>query len=563
MMLGSPFRSRQHQRAAYTNRRLQIECLEARHVLDGGLVALANDAFDLRENGPQTLLDVLSNDTFDSQYGGAQRITSVSYGSEGGRIAIAADQRSILYTPPADFFGVETFVYAVDGRFTAEVTVGVQAPLAFDDYVIPPDGLVHELGVLESDLFWPGYSGGQQITAVSVGSAGGEIVIAPDGQSVLYTPPGGAFGKETFIYVVDDLYPAEVTIQIPQTLLADEFEVVQHAPPQVFHVLANDPFWANYPGPGRITHATAPQLGTVAISSDGQSVIYTPSGGNAWDSFRYVVDGEYEASVTVRIHRPVRDDSFEVDRNTTGYYYNVLANDTYFDLNNVPHDVVDQVTSVTQPASGGVVTIAAGGQGVYYTPPADFYGTDTFTYLADGVHQATARVQVTRPVRDDYIAAGVYQDTPDGLLDVLANDFIGNGYSGPGLITAVGPTDNGGQLTISDNGKTLFYTSADGFTGYDHFSYTVDGELSANVTVYVRPLAVSDTYGFSGDPPRGPYSLSVLSNDNFQHGYTGPGVITAATVYIGSGQVSIQNGQSLSFTPGASRFNYIRYTVDD
>ncbi len=101
-------------------RQLGLELLEGRYVLNGQAV-LVDDAFSLQENGPQTQLHVLANDTFGSEYQGPQQITSVSFGSEGGRIEIAEGGRSVLYTPPADFFGTETFVYAVDGSLTAQV----------------------------------------------------------------------------------------------------------------------------------------------------------------------------------------------------------------------------------------------------------------------------------------------------------------------------------------------------------------------------------------------------------------------------------------------------------
>ena len=136
----------------------------------------------------------------------------------------------------------------------------------------------------------------------------------------------------------------------------------------------------------------------------------------------------------------MRDDWFEVDQNSTSFFYNVTANDTYRDLNNYVHDVIDRVTSVTQSEKGGTVAISPDGQGILYSPPAGFSGNDTFTYIADGKHKATVSVQVTRPVRDDHISTGVYQDTPGGVLNVLSNDFLGNGYTGPRLITAVGPT---------------------------------------------------------------------------------------------------------------------------
>jgi uncharacterized secreted protein with C-terminal beta-propeller domain len=523
---------------------------------------LVDDSFDLHQNGPQVALEVLSNDVFDGQYGGPRLITSVSYGSEGGRIAIAPDRRAVLYTPPADFFGTESFVYAVDGQFTARVDVNVAAPLAFDHFEIPPDGLVHELAVLANDPFWDGYEGPREISSVSVGSAGGTVTITPGGDAVSYTPPDGAFGKETFTYVVDDLYPAQVTVEIPKTLEGDQFELVQHAPPQTFHVLANDPFWPHYPGERRITHVTEAQLGTVEISSDGQSVVYTPTNGSGGDSFRYVVDGTYEATVSVRIYRPVRDDSFEVDRNSTGFFYNVTDNDTYRDVHNVLHDVIDRVTSVTQPESGGTVEVSSDERGIVYTPPSDFSGGDTFTYVADGVHEATVHVNVTRPVRDDYISGSVYQDTPNAVLNVLANDFVGNGYTGPRLISDVGPTDNGGVITIRGDSKAILYTPAPYYTGYDHFTYRVDGDLEANVTVYVRPLAQSDYFQFAPDPAHGPYTLGVLANDYFGFGYPGPARITSASVTSGSGQVTVENGTILTFQPGSAGSHILQYTVD-
>ena len=53
----------------------------------------------------------------------------------------------------------------------------------------------------------------------------------------------------------------------------------------------------------------------------------------------------YEANVTVVLHRPVQDDWFNVDENSTGYFYNVTLNDTYRDEHYHVHDVIDSVTS--------------------------------------------------------------------------------------------------------------------------------------------------------------------------------------------------------------------------
>ena len=66
---------------------------------------------------------------------------------------------------------------------------------------------------------------------------------------------------KVFTYVVDDLYPARVTIHSPTTLVADSFDVVKHTPPTALHVLDNDPFWAGYSGPKQITQITKSRYG--------------------------------------------------------------------------------------------------------------------------------------------------------------------------------------------------------------------------------------------------------------------------------------------------------------
>lgn len=545
-------------------RSLRVEQLESRHLLDGS-AQLTDDAFELRQNGPQTTLDLLANDQFSDDYDGQRLMTSVSYGSEGGRIEIASGGENLLYTPPADFFGTESFVYAVDSDFTARAYVTIQAPLEFDQFEIPPDGVTRQLGVLDNDPFWPDYAGPRRVTSVSVGSAGGTVEIGPDAHTIEYTPPTGAYGKETFIYVVDNIYPAQVSVEIPVTLKNDQYEFVQHDPPRTLAVLNNDPFWEGYGGPRQITHVTESQLGAqLEISPDGQEIVYRQPDDfllGRWDSFRYVVDGAYEANVSVVMHRPVRDDYFEVDENSSGFFYDVTRNDTYRDLNNRVHDVIDRVTSVTQAESGGAVAVSVDRQGVLYTPAAGFTGSDVFTYTADGVHKSTVRVQVTRPVRDDYVQTGVFQDTPNNVVDVLANDFLGNGYAGVRLISDVGPTDQGGVAAIRSDGKAILYTPAAGFTGQDHFSYTVDGTLQAVATVYVRALAEHDSFTFCPDRAHGALAIDVLANDHFDRGYRGRGQITAVEVVSGAGQVSLSD-EGIVFNAQQSGSHQLLYTVD-
>ena len=557
------------------------------------MAQLVDDAVDVNQNGLEQPLEVLANDVFGEEYTGQRRITSVSFGSEGGRVEIAADGRAIDYAPPADFAGTENFAYFVDNRLSATVTVTVSSPLAADGYEFPPDGQVRVLDVLANDPFWPGYGDLREITFVSQTSLGSEVAIADDGKSILYTPARDAFGKDALVYIVDDLYPAQVTIEVPNPLKNDRYlEIVQNSENNVLGVLGNDFFWPGYSQPGKITFVTEPTSGaTLTIATDGKTLSYTPPDEfSGRDNFTYVVDGVYEAHVNLQVRRPVQDDRFEMDIGGTDHPLDLTANDhfSYWDRGRwIERDVVDRVTSVGETAEGGTVTIMAHGQGVLYSAPAGFEGTDTFEYIADGKHKATVTVNVTRPVRGD--SRTVYEDHVNNRLDVLLNDFMGNGYNGPGIITSVaeapvsprfpivaadwgqpgdptppGETVQRGSMTIAPDGKWLVYTPAPGYTGVDVFSYTVDGDFEATVRVSVKSAVTNDYIQLDPDPSATEYSLYVMGNDHFGWNYPGPGVITAVGAADNGGRATIsENGRFLLFVPADGSAGRFTYTVDD
>ncbi len=539
--------------------------------MDAGGATLADDSLEIRQNSAEQSLDLLGNDFFAADYSGARRITAVSYGSEGGRIAIEDDGRSVSYAPPADFSGTETFAYYVDNQWSANATVTVLPLLAPDQYEFPPDGEARNLRVLDNDPFWADYDGARKITLTSATSLGGALEIAADGQSLIYTPPLDAFGKDYFVYIVDDLYPAEVRIDVPNPLEPDRYpDIVQNSEDNLFRVLTNDVFWTGYTGDRVITHVIQPARGgTVTIADDGKTLSFTPATDySGSDSFRYVVDGLYEANVTLTVHRPVRDDRFELDTNTVDYPLPVTENDQYsfYDgSRRVTRDVVERVTWVGDTAHGGTVEITADGQRVIYSAPPGFEGRDTFDYIADGKHLATVVVDVMRPVRDDSIYQGVYEDTTERRLDVLENDFKGNGYRGPKIITSVSETSEGGTLTIAAAGRWLVYTPPSGFRGIDTFSYTVDDEYEADVRVQVRSIFSVHSHRYLDPYPlQDEYVLHVLPHNPSSKGYQGSGLITAVNEVTNGGHATISDdGQSIRFVPGDGGQHLISYTVDD
>ena len=227
----------------------------------------------------------------------------------------------------------------------------------------------------------------------------------------------------------------------------------------MFNVLANDPFWPGYTGERRITGVADVSEGTtVTISADGKSLSYTSLREPQPAPLRSDISSTVPTNrrVSVLVYRPVQDDSFEVDRNSTGFFFNVTANDFYRDSHNIVHDVIDRVTSVTQPASGGTVTISADGKGNRLHAGGRLLGK-RHVHLhrrrrarSDGARASDAARARRLPVNS------AIQDTPNVVLDVLANDFVGNGYTGAKLITSVGATKNGGTVTIRATARQFF-----------------------------------------------------------------------------------------------------------
>ena len=103
--------------------------------------SLTADSFTVAEDSADNALDVLANDGLGSD----ALITDVSADGRTGTATIAADGKSIVYTPAADFVGTDRFEYTVlSGGVTqvGEVEVMVEnvidGPTANDD-VYPDD----------------------------------------------------------------------------------------------------------------------------------------------------------------------------------------------------------------------------------------------------------------------------------------------------------------------------------------------------------------------------------------------------------------------------------------
>ena len=154
----------------------------------------------------------------------------------------------------------------------------------------------------------------------------------------------------------------------------------------------------------------------------------------------------------------------------------VLANDVGSSLT---------ITAVTQGANGSVIN---NGTNVSYTPNANFFGADSFTYtISDGSNTDTATVNVTvTPVNDPPVAVNdAYATANVAAPGVLANDSDIDGDSLTAIL-ATGPSN--GTVVLNPNGGFV-YTPNPGACGPDSFTYRAnDGTTNSNVATVTITL---------------------------------------------------------------------------
>ena len=559
-------------RSRRTGRRLTrthppaCEMLEVRQMLDASAPALVNGVYELQSDGSSYELDVL-----DGQPDGAT-IASVSNGSLGGHVEVSADGRALNYTPFPGTSGTETFFYALtvgEGAAvgnTTQVTAELQSPAENDSLTVIENSDAVRVDVLANDMLPPDYDGPGVITAVSFGSSGGDVEITDDGLAVIYQPAPDGSGIEQFAYIIDDTFAATVSVEI-ERVVDDRFVSFDVAPGGTFAVQLpdDDIFTDEYSGPRQITSVAGAEHGTVAVGSDGSSLVYTPGSGlqNVTDSVGVTFDGRYAVLVSFHIGDATANDNVSLDAGSTDFEIDVLANDPI--QNGLLPDVSAEdivITAVSEPSQSGRVQISGDGRRVIYSSPDGFLGVESFTYTVTGGYESTVFVDLSSPVRKDF--ESVLQDGGESELDVLANDFLGNGTpAGPRVITAVSEPGRG-TVRVSDDGSRLLYTPEDGFTGQDSFTYEVNGETEANVSVRVESRVQNDRFAERLTPSLDPIGLPVLDNDRaFQSGANG--TITAVTQPTTGGVVEIaSDGRSLIFVSDEMQSGSIRftYTVD-
>jgi VCBS repeat-containing protein len=419
-----------------------------------------NDSYSLDEDtvllvpGP----GVTANDT-DAE-GSALSATLVA-GPAHGALALNANG-SFTYAPDANFSGTDSFSYkANDGALDSNV-VNValavapvnDAPVAKDDAVTTAEDTPVSGNVIGNDA---DADGDALSAALLDGPSHGALEFVSDG-SFTYTPSANFNGMDSFTYKVNDgkLDSNVVTVALAVApmndapVAADDAVTTAEDTPVSGNVIGND---ADIDGDSlTAVLLDGPSHGALDFAADG-SFTYTPAANySGADSFSYQVsDGQANSgAATVQLAvAPVNDAPVAADDAVP------TPEDTPVSGNVLDNDVDAEDDSLTAALLGGpshgALDFSTNGT-FTYTPAADYFGADSFTYqISDG--------QANSGVASVQLAIAPVNDLPVANDDVVPERSLA---SGPIHVAVIGGTTGGMRAAAAQlNDSTAFSIDAD------------------------------------------------------------------------------------------------------
>ena len=246
----------------------------------------------------------------------------------------------------------------------------------------------------------------------------------------------------------------------------------------------------------------------------------------------------------------------------------VLSNDSDPD-----GDTLTVASAAVTSGEGGSVAVNPNNT-LSYTPPADWYGTATGTYVADdgaGGQTSGGWTVTVLNVNDAPVAANNTSNATEGdasvVLDLTAfvTDVEGDTLSF--TVYTNEPTEQGGQVSITSGGACTYTPPSANWNGTDTFTYTVsDGNGGSDTgTLTFVFAAVNDAPTASNFTTTTPYNTAVdidvlsLASAADVDGDT----LSLANPLPASGTATLINGNTgLRFTPQSGSEGNVLIAVD-
>ncbi|MEO5915483.1 MAG: Ig-like domain-containing protein [Luteolibacter sp.] len=503
-----------------------------------------SDSFSTNENIPLVVAaaGVLANDT-DVDF---TPLTALLVAPPNHGTVMLNSNGSFVYTPNADFFGTDSFTYrARDGiadsnvaTVTITVIPVVYPPLARADGFSTNENtalVVPAAGVLANDTD-PRL---RPLTAIRDSNPShGSLVFNSNG-GFTYTPAGDYFGPDSFSYhatnglLNSNIVMVNLTVNevIPAPVAAADSYSTSESIALVIPasgVLQNDSDPRSRPLTAVL--GAGPAHGSIVLNANG-SFNYIPN--NKFfgiDSFTYRANNGALDSLPVTVLLTVTEvipppvavpNSYVTNQNTSLVVHatGVLANDS--DPRSRPI-----TASLDAGPVHGILVLNTDGSFVY-TPGADYFGPDSFTYHANNgvLDSNTVTVNLTvKEVIPEPVAIEDSYSTNEGVeLVVPASGVLGNDTDPDSKpLTAVQDVPSAhGTLSLEPDGS-FTYTPNTNFYGTDRFSYHANNGRADSAVVIVTltvnevipaPLARDDGYLADEDTLLIVPAAGVLAND--------------------------------------------------
>ncbi|MEA5501922.1 Ig-like domain-containing protein, partial [Halotia wernerae UHCC 0503] len=463
-------------------------------------------------------------------------------GPSHGTVTVAPDG-SFVYTPANGYDGTDAFTYVVsDGKGgTATATVSLtlvgdnDAPVATNTaFALDEDTVLNgNLGIVDPE--------GHAFTyALADGPDHGTLMLGPNGTFV-YTPAENYHGGDSFQISLTDVFGATQTqtislavasvIDVPR-LDPIHITIDEDSGPITFPVTVVNPDGLAF---GVSSGTWSSPLGSYAWSNDGQSLTFTPNAdanGTAdlslilWDA------NGVGTQVPVVIDILPVDDGPRVDQPN----FNMLE-DTIFagriDARDPDGGGIAGFTLVDGP-DVGEFTLNSDGT-FTFTPPADYYGNVSFTYVVTDTTGASSTLTSTIAVANVGDPPVTWPQSFTGTEDSLISGKL-EGYDPDGGVMGTdywwveAPGENAylaeGYLDIALDGT---------------FTFRPDPDWYGTATVHMR---LADKEGFVSEPVLLTFTITPVNDLPTGANYTHIG-IAEDTTYSGNLGVNPETGAAL------------------
>jgi VCBS repeat-containing protein len=436
-----------------------------------------------------------------------------------GLVNLNADG-SFVYTPNADFVGIDHFDYAAGNGANVGVSTTVtlnvtQANHPVDDHYATNDNQALDVpaaqGLLANDVIANGTTSTiEQVSQPSIGT----VSVAANGS--FHYVPNGAAGTDHFRYrlVTDGVRSAPADVAI----LVNDFNEAPVAQDDQYAVDRGHTLNVSAPGVMANDHdpdhdalsaskVSDPLVGSVNFSSSGGFSYTPPVDFVGQVSFIYDIadthglHAQAKVTITVNDHLAPLPDAYTLNEGEVLFVdpqHGLLANDSY-----IPQGSLRIV--VTQQPSLGAVQVANDGSFVYRPSTPDLNGSDVFKYRLEDNTVQTASVDVRLTLK-------AVNDPPQPAPDhYLTDENVALSVPAPGVLTNDHDIDSNvltarllappqhGAVTVHADGS-FSYVPEVNYRGTDHFDYEAVDEANAatpatvSIDVTQPPTATDDVY---------------------------------------------------------------------